>query len=262
MAKFVAKQPGYYVTLQGLGILSNPSGVRFDDIESDSFTAQSTTVRLEIGGHGFEKSFSGRPKAVGTVTDIKHYASGTLTYKLTDAKYPLQDLAESNDSAEHTEKIFAKDDIFKGSFGNDVLEGFKGNDTFDGKAGTDVLYGDSGKDILNGGEGSDTLDGGKGKDTYVFKSDLITGYDTIVKFQSGERFELKAKFFAGLEVGELTPEQFVIGTVAQDADDRIIYNSSNGLLSHDPDGAGGVAPVYFAKVQVGVDLSAENFLII
>jgi hypothetical protein len=262
MAKFVAKQPGYYVVLQGLGLLSNPNNVRFDDIEGDSFTAESQTVRLEIEGHGFEGSL-GRPKATGTVTDIKHYSSGTLTYKLTDAKYPLHDLANSNDSAEHTQKIFAKDDVFKGSIGNDTLEAFKGNDRLDGKDGVDALYGDSGKDILNGGSGYDTLDGGKGKDTYLLNSDPISGYDTITKFQKGEHFELKAKFFAGLEVGELAAEQFVIGTGAQDADDRIIYNSSNGLLGYDADGSGPIAQVYFAKVQAGVDyLSEENFLII
>ena len=219
-------------------------------------------VRLEIDGHGFKGAF-GRPKAVGTVTDIKYFFDGTPTYKLKDAKYPFKDLASSNDSAEHTEKIFAKDDIINGSFGGDTLYGFNGNDRINGKDSNDTLYGDGGKDSLNGGDGYDTLDGGKGKDTYVFKSDPITGHDTIVKFQKGEHIELKAKFFAGLAVGELLEEQFVIGSSAQDADDRIIFDSANGWLIHDADGAGGVAPVYFARVQAGVDyLSADNFLII
>jgi Ca2+-binding RTX toxin-like protein len=262
MAKFKAIQPTNNVVLLGIGILSNPDNVRFDDIESNGFTAQSSTVRLEIEGHGF-KGFLGRPKAEGTVTGIKYFANGTPTYELSDAKYPFKDLASSNDNAEHTKTIFAGDDTLKGSFGNDTLRGFKGNDWIDGKAGNDILYGDGGKDRLSGGEGADTLDGGGKKDTYVFKSDPITGVDTITKFQKKETIELKAKFFAGLEVGELSPEQFVVGTGPVDADDRIIYNSANGLLSFDADGAGGVAPVYFAKMQVNADfLSADNFLVI
>jgi len=262
MAKFIAIQPISNLVLAGISILADPNGVRFDDIEGDGFTAQSSTVRLEIKGHGFEGAF-GRPKAVGTVTDIKYFFQGTPTYTLKDAKYSFHDLASSNNSAEHTKKIFAKDDVINGSFGVDYLYGFDGNDRINANDSGDALYGNDGKDSLNGGEGYDTLDGGKGKDTYVFKSDPVTGYDTIIKFQKDEHFELKAKFFAGLAVGELTAEQFAIGSSAQDADDRIIFDSANGLLLHDVDGAGGVAGVYFAKVQAGVDyLSEDNFLII
>jgi len=263
MAKFTAIQPLNNFVLPGIGILASPSGVRFDDIESDSFTAQSSSgVLLEIEGYGFKGSL-GRPKATGTVTDIEYFSQGTPVYKLTNAKYPFKDLASSNDSEEHTAKIFAKADIINGSIGNDVLYGFKGSDRVKGKDGVDTLYGGDGKDFLDGGDGYDTIDGGKGIDTYVFKSDPVTGLDTIVKFQKDEAIQLKAKFFAGLVVGELLPEQFVIGASALEEDDRIIYNPDTGLVGFDQDGAGGVAQVYFAKVQAGVDyLTAENFLII
>lgn len=268
MAKYVAKQPTSNVVLQGLGILANPRGVRFDDVSKSGFTASTQSgITLEVGGHGFKKTFlgAGQPKAVGTVTDIKYSVSGTLFYKLSDAEYPFRDLAESSDSAKHTKAIFAGNDVLKGSFGNDTLKGFKGNDRIDGKDGNDTLYGDGGKDTLGGGKGADNLDGGKGKDTYVFKADPITGIDTIVKFQKDEQIHLKAKFFAGLEPGDLLEEQFVIGMGPLDAEDRIIYNPATGYLYHDPDGAaeGGLAPVIFAKMQAGLDhLGAENFLII
>lgn len=263
MAKFTAIQATSNFVLAGIGILANPSGVRFDDIKSDSFTAQSSSgVLLEIEGYGFKGSL-GRPKATGTVTGIEYFSQGTPVYKLTKAKYPFKELASSNDAQEHTEKIFAKDDTLNGSSGNDILYGFKGSDRINGKDGVDSLYGGDGRDFLNGGDGYDTLDGGKGKDSYVFKSDPNTGYDTIVKFQKDERIELKAKFFAGLEVGNLTAEQFVMGPYALEADDRIIYNPATGLLGHDPDGPGGIAQVYFAKVPAALDyLTAENFFII
>jgi Ca2+-binding RTX toxin-like protein len=266
MAKFTAIQPTSNFILAGISILANPNGVRFDDIEGGGFTAESSSgIRLEIEGHGFKGAF-GRPKAVGTVTDIKYFSDGTPTYKLKDAKYAFKKLASSNDSAEHTEKIFAKDDIINGSkssVSGDFLYGFDGDDRISGNAGNDALYGGRGRDVLNGGDGYDTLDGGKGKDAYVFKSDPNTGYDTIVKFQEGERIELKAKFFAELAVGELLDEQFVIASSAQEADDRIIFDSANGWLLYDVDGTGAVAPLYFAKMQPGVDyLSIDNFTII
>lgn len=266
MAKFVAKQP--YTSkdvLLDIGILANPRGVRFDDTSKSGFTAHTQTgITLEVGGYGFKKTFlgAGQPKATGTVTDIKYFLNGTLIYKLSKAKYPFHDLAESNDAAKHTKAIFAKDDVLKGSFGNDILRGFKGNDRIEGKAGNDYLYGDGGKDTLIGGKGSDILDGGKGRDTYVFNADPITGWDTIVKFQKGEQIHLKAKFFPGLMPGELLPEQFFIGASAQDADHRIIYNPSNAFLYYDPDGVGGIGQIPFAKVQSGVDyLTTDNFLI-
>ncbi len=262
MAKFTALQPISNAILEGIGLFSNPRGVRFEDIERDGFIAQSNNARLEVEGRGF-KGALGRPKAEGTVTDIKFFSQGTPIYKLKDAKYSFHKLADSSNTAKHTSKIFAKDDVINGSFGNDILYGFGGNDRINGKTGNDTLYGGGGRDVLTGGDGFDTLDGGNGKDTYVFKSDPITGYDTIVKFQKGEAIHLKAKFFAGLEVGELTQEQFVIGAAAQDADDRIIYNSATGILSHDPDGAGGIAQITFARVQAGLNhLTEDSFLII
>jgi Ca2+-binding RTX toxin-like protein len=265
MAKFTALQPISNLILPGLAILSNPNGVRFDDIEGDGFTAQSSGgIGLEIGGSGFKGAF-GRPKATGTVTEIKYFSDGTPFYKLKDAKYAFSKLADSNDTAKHTEKIFAKKDTITGSFGNDTLYGFNGDDTINGKGGADYLYGNDGEDVLNGGDAADYLDGGKGKDTYLFKADPITGYDTIVKFQKGERIELKAKFFAGLELGELAAEHFVVGTAAKDVDDHILYSASSGLIYFDADGAteGGVSPVAFAKVQPGLDhLGAESFFVI
>ena len=49
----------------------------------------------------------------------------------------------------------------------------------------------------------------------------------------------------------LAANQFVIGTAAQDANDRIIYNSNTGELFYDSDGTGGTAAVQFAEVRRG-----------
>jgi len=269
MAKFVAKQAYASQALLGLGVFSSPQGARFDDIEGSGFTVQTTGgIMLEVGGSGFKSTFlgAGQPKAVGTVTSIKYYSNDTLIYKLSGAKYPFKDLAESSDSLKHTQKIFAGDDVFKGSFSNDILWGFSGSDRMDGSPGADTLYGEGGKDILIGGDGYDSLDGGKGKDTYVFNTDPALGYDTITKYEKGEHIQLKAKSFPGLEPGELLPEHFVFGSGAQDADDRVIYNPDNGFLYHDADGNGSVAASPFARIanyQGGLEhFGPEDFLII
>ncbi|MCB1499380.1 MAG: hypothetical protein KDK07_06265 [Bauldia sp.] len=263
MAKFVAKQPTSNLSLQGIGILANPANVSFSNRDSDGFIAQSQTVRLEIGGEDF-RYFGGRPKATGTITDIKYYASGTLYYKITKMQIDLHDIASTSNLEKVTNDIFSTDDIVKGSFGNDTLAGFKGKDRIDGKAGADNLQGDGGKDTLIGGDGADILNGGKGKDIYVFKSASITGVDTITKFQDGEILQFKSTKFDGLTKGALSPDQFVIGTDAADADDRFIYDTNAGRLYHDPDGVGGVAKALVAIMQPKLDdvLGADSIFVI
>ena len=50
--------------------------------------------------------------------------------------------------------------------------------------------------------------------------------------------------------------------VAQDADDRIIYDTDSGALSYDADGAGEEAAIQFARLSANLNLSADDFVII
>lgn len=72
----------------------------------------------------------------------------------------------------------------------------------------------------------DTLDGGGGKDTYVFKDPPGSGIDTIVRFQTGEKLKIAKGDFSGLTMGQLSADQFVKGTEAEDGNDRFIYDPS------------------------------------
>jgi Ca2+-binding RTX toxin-like protein len=166
--------------------------------------------------------------------------------------------------------------ILNGNAGEDIFIGNNGDDTLNGGAGNDQLFGNENTDTLNGGEGSDLLDGGAGNDTlngdlgmdvltggtgndkFVFNTQLgATNVDTIADFdaggngnQSNDLVLLGSNIFAALG-SSLDPSEFVInqsgaasGSIAQ-----IIYNSGNGQLLYDADGAGGAAAVHFATIQ-------------
>ena len=62
--------------------------------------------------------------------------------------------------------------------------------------------------------------------------------------------------------GALAPGAFAFGTVAQDADDRILYDIASGALFFDADGAGGAAAVQFAVLSGAPALTAGDFVVI
>ena len=109
---------------------------------------------------------------------------------MSDAKYPFHDLASSNDTAKHTQLIFAKDDKLIGSFGNELSKASREATEFDGKAGNDTLYGDGGKDRLDGGEGWTPLTAAKARIRMCSRLTRVTGSDVITKFEKGEHIEL------------------------------------------------------------------------
>ena len=68
--------------------------------------------------------------------------------------------------------------------------------------------------------------------------------------------------FTGLAAGALPVGAFRLGTAAQDADDRILYESATGRLFFDADGVGGSAAVHFATLSPGLSLGAGDFAVI
>jgi Ca2+-binding RTX toxin-like protein len=152
---------------------------------------------------------------------------------------------------------------------------------FEGRGGNDTIFARGGDDILNGGTGRDILSGGKGADAFVFDTRLgSSNVDRITDFSSkqGDKIALDNAAFKGLKpvfedfretridldvdkVGGLAAEAFRLGKVAQDADDRVIYDRSTGTLSFDRDGIGGAKAVKFAQLKAGAKLSFDDFLI-
>ena len=135
-----------------------------------------------------------------------------------------------------------------------------------GNSGIQRIHGNDGANRIAGDGGRDVLVGHGGADTFVFASD--PGYDNmtrIVDFHTGlDRIELDGDIFAGTNHGTLKAGYFHASASgqAQDASDHILYNTDSGYLYYDADGAGGEARVYFGRVDAGLDLQADDFLVV
>ncbi|AUQ99972.1 M10 family metallopeptidase C-terminal domain-containing protein [Phaeobacter inhibens] len=136
-----------------------------------------------------------------------------------------------------------------------------------GEAGADVLRGGRGNDLLDGGLMADTLIGGKGDDFFRFSTELgADNIDEIRDFDAASDTILldSAIFGEAGEIGVLDFGAFhssASGTVLDGAD-RIVYNTDSGALSYDADGLGGVDAIQFAQLQTGLQLGADDFVII
>ena len=153
-------------------------------------------------------------------------------------------------------------DRLGGGRGNDVLDGGRGRDALFGNGGDDVLSGGAGADTLRGGGGEDSLTGGAGPDGFYFDRPLgASNVDDIVDFASGDdTIYLDVSVFGGIAFGALDPSAFRFGTLAADADDRIVYDEATGKLFYDADGSGEAAAILFATVAPGAALTSADFV--
>ncbi|MBJ6124659.1 polysaccharide lyase family 7 protein [Microvirga sp. BT325] len=144
---------------------------------------------------------------------------------------------------------------YAGTSKGDKLTGSSGNDRIEGKGGNDIIWGKSGNDILVGSSG---------KDSFTFDTKpRSNNIDVILKFSvKDDTIRLNDTVFTKLQSGRLSPESFVIGAKALDAQDRIIYNNKTGGLFYDPDGSGQIRAIQFARIDKNLKLKAADFLVI
>jgi Ca2+-binding RTX toxin-like protein len=135
-----------------------------------------------------------------------------------------------------------------------------------GNATGNVLRGNNGSNVLDGGAGNDELTGRGGADSFLFDSplDAASNVDTITDFNVPEDTILldQTIFSSSLGLGNISAGELVIGSAAQDANDRIIYDSTTGALFYDNDGVGGSAAVQFAELTSGLALTNLDFLVV
>lgn len=151
-----------------------------------------------------------------------------------------------------------------GNTGNNELTGNAGNNTLNGAVGRDSLFGGVGNDVLLGGTGNDTLSGGAGKDIFKFNAALTANTDKISDFAvADDTIQLDNAFFKKFTAtGVLNAGSFVKGAAAQDSNDYIIYNSTNGAVSYDADGNGAGAAVQIAVLGSNLSLTNADFVVI
>jgi hypothetical protein len=133
-----------------------------------------------------------------------------------------------------------------------------------GNAVGQILSGNNGVNFLDGKGGHDTLFGFGAADTFAFTSALGGGnVANIADFHTGvDKIALDDAVFSALGLGALPASAFVIGSTAHDADDRILYNSSNGGLYYDADGNGAGAAIMFATLNGVPALTASDLQVI
>jgi Ca2+-binding RTX toxin-like protein len=126
------------------------------------------------------------------------------------------------------------------------------------------IFGNDGDNRLEGKGGSDTLRGFDGKDSFVFASTIgAAKVDTIVDFVVvDDRFLLSDAIFTALDTGTLSAAAFRSNAtgLAEDASDRIIYETDTGEVYYDADGTGGgAAGILFAIIDTGLALTNADF---
>jgi len=128
-----------------------------------------------------------------------------------------------------------------------------------------AIYGNDGANVLDGKGGIDDLIGAGGADIFAFTTAIGPGtgnVDTIHDFVSGvDRISLDDAVFTAIAPGTLSASAFVLGTAAQDADDRILYDAGSGHLLYDADGSGAGTALLFATLTGGPAIVAADIFV-
>jgi serralysin len=110
--------------------------------------------------------------------------------------------------------------------------------------------------------GNDHLNGGAGADRFRFSTALSgSNVDHISDFQHlVDDILLLQSVFAGIGPA-LTADEFRIG-MAQDANDRILYNNITGQLYYDSNANAAGGMMLFATVTAGAVLTFDDFVMV
>jgi Ca2+-binding RTX toxin-like protein len=153
---------------------------------------------------------------------------------------------------------------------NNVLNGGAGEAvTLDGRAGNDSLVGTGFADTLTGGTGNDTLLGGGSSDSFIFAAAPgAANADLISDFASGaDKLRLDGSVMANVgasgdfAAGDARFYAAAGATGGNDADDRVVYNTTTRQVFYDADGNGSGGAQLIATLQAGATLVATDIAI-
>jgi Ca2+-binding RTX toxin-like protein len=133
-----------------------------------------------------------------------------------------------------------------------------------GREGNDKLYGNDADNFIQGWTGNDVLVGRGGKDDFIFEHIGKANADHITDFAHGQdKIDIVIDGdgpFLSLS-GDIHPRQIFhdITNAAEDKNDRILYDSSTGVLSFDDDGSGHDKAIVFAHLDNHAKLDYHDF---
>lgn len=223
--------------------LSNVSSLTLDivdhpviiDIERGSTSTPPSTNHL-YGGTGNDTFTVTSPTQI-----VDESRGGGTDTVVSSISFSLADTAHVIGNVENLKLTGTANLNGTGNNGANVLTGNDGNNSLNGGKGADRLIGGLGNDKLIGKTEADTLTGGGGADSFIFNTKPgNTSVDKILDFSStaGDKLVFDHTIFTGLNPSGFSAENFVLGTKALEADDKLIYDQATGILSYDADGSG------------------------
>lgn len=271
-------------------------GVGYDVFQIQQISDISGLAEIINGGNDVDRldfavlgAFGAVDLTLATLTSVEHLALNLNDVTLKAAQLGAFEIISSGGNLE---RIFLADagnadltnasitgiDEIRGSSGNDTitltgvaaaqtLNGGFGSDTLRGGNGNDIISGEEGNDQLVGSNGNDTVTGGQGQDIFWFFTTLnaSTNVDTVTDFTPlDDVMNLFRNVFTQIGVGTLTATAFVINTtgLAEDASDRIIYQSNTGNLFYDTNGNAAGGSTLFAHLDPNLALTVNDFVIL
>ncbi|WP_394889482.1 beta strand repeat-containing protein [Mesorhizobium sp. AaZ16] len=154
---------------------------------------------------------------------------------------------------------------FAAQFIENITLSGAGNITTTGNGLNNIIVGNNGNNAFSAREGNDTITGNGGNDIFVFNTALgATNVDTITDYNvAADTFHLDNAIFTALGLGVLAAGAFRINVTgaAQDADDRIIYESDSGRVWYDSNGNAAGGNFLFADLAGGLALTNNDFLV-
>lgn len=262
-AGYAAAASGVTVNLGLLGA-QNTGGAGFD-----------TLVNMEnLTGSIFDDTFIGNDVANkfdgGGGVDLVSYAGGAAGAVVYLDGAGTNDRDALGDSFVYVENLIGsatKSDRLIGDGANNGFTGLGGNDRLDGGDGKDTLDGGDGDDVLLGRAGADQVTGGLGADIFAFveKPSAAGGHDRVMDFEHGiDQLQVDASQFQGglAAGGTVTLRSGSDPDTAGLAGGTFLYDTDDGYLRYDVDGAGAASAVLLWVLQGVPSLTASDFLIV
>jgi Ca2+-binding RTX toxin-like protein len=179
-----------------------------------------------------------------------------------DDIYFVDDLGDRTveSASEGRDTIYASISWTTGDNVEDLALQGSANINANGNALSNLLVGNSGNNILTGGGAGDVLVGGAGADTFVYTS-ASEGGDAITDFVSGlDHISISAAGFGGGLVNGAAAS-FASGSNPTSVGASFLYDTDDGRLFWDVDGAGGAAAILIATLSGAPALTQSDLII-